>query len=119
MKTINRLLLLLVVAILCGSVAYADEKPIKYINAKDLRIINRGWTNTIRDYDRLPAFLKDSVRDVLWERSQCSAGIAVRFATNSTSSVGTFNDVTISPLYDQPSNVYPSFSNTGNEITLL
>lgn len=86
MKTINRLLLLLVVAMLCGSVARAaDEKPVKYINAKDLRIINRGWTNTIRDYDRLPAFLKDSVRSVLWERSQCSSGIAVRFATNSTS----------------------------------
>ncbi|MBR3765645.1 MAG: hypothetical protein IKL11_00580, partial [Muribaculaceae bacterium] len=85
MKTINRLLLLLVVAMLCGSVAKAaDEKPVKYINAKDLRIINRGWTNTIRDYDRLPAFLKDSVRSVLWERSQCSSGIAVRFATNST-----------------------------------
>lgn len=86
MKSISRIFLLIIVSIVCGSTIFASESvPFKYVDAKDLRIINRGWTNTIRDYDRLPAFLKDSVRDVLWERSQSSSGIAVRFATNSTS----------------------------------
>ena len=59
------------------------EAPWQYVNAQDLRIINKGWDNTLRDYTRIPAYLKDSVRPDLWERSQCSSGIGVRFATNS------------------------------------
>ena len=61
-----------------------DINTMKAVNALDLRVINKGWENTSRDYTRLPAWLEDSVRPTLWERSQCSAGIAVRFATNST-----------------------------------
>lgn len=61
------------------------EEPWKEINATDLRIINKAFDNTERTYSRLPAYLKDSIpegRD-LWDRQQCSAGIGVRFATNS------------------------------------
>lgn len=57
----------------------------QYIDASDLRIINKGWENTLRKYTRIPAYLQDSVRAELWERSQCSSGIAVRFATDSRS----------------------------------
>lgn len=60
------------------------EKPWRYVDAQDLRVINKGWSTTERDYSRIPAYLKDSVRADLWERQQCSAGIAVRFATNSS-----------------------------------
>lgn len=60
------------------------EKPWRYVDAQDLRVINKGWNTTERDYSRIPAYLKDSVRADLWERQQCSAGIAVRFATNSS-----------------------------------
>lgn len=59
------------------------EKPWQYVDARDLRIINKGWDNTLRTYTRIPAYLQDSVRPDLWERSQCSSGIAVRFATDS------------------------------------
>jgi len=60
------------------------EQPWRYVDAQELRIINKGWKNTLRPYTRIPATLKDSVRPDLWERSQCSSGIGVRFATNST-----------------------------------
>lgn len=63
--------------------ADAPEKPWRYVDARDLRVINKGWDNTLRPYTRIPAYLKDSVRPDLWERSQCSSGIAVRFATDS------------------------------------
>lgn len=70
----------------CSSTASAqDYKPaLKYVDAQELRIINKGWEDTGRKYGRIPTYLQDSVRDVLWERSQCSSGIAVRFATNSS-----------------------------------
>ena len=60
------------------------ESPKQYIKATDLRIINKGFDDTERTYSRLPIWLKDSVRDDLWNRQQCSTGIGVRFATNSS-----------------------------------
>ncbi len=75
-------------ALICSSTSLfaADEPeaPWQYVDAQDLRIINKGWDNTARHYTRIPAYLQDSVRSDLWDRQQCSAGIAVRFATNST-----------------------------------
>ena len=70
----------------CATAFAADqpEKPWKLVDAQDLRIINKGWDNTLRPYTRIPATLKDSVRPDLWERAQCSTGIGVRFATNSS-----------------------------------
>ncbi len=73
-----------------GSVAIAaDEAPVpkKYVDARDLRIINRAFNDSERYYSRLPRDLKDSIapgRD-LWERQQCSTGIGIRFATDSKS----------------------------------
>ena len=60
------------------------EQPWRYVDAQELRVINKGWDNTLRPYTRIPANLKDSVRPDLWERAQCSTGIGVRFATNSS-----------------------------------
>ena len=63
------------------------EKPWTYVDAQNLRIINHAFAGeTERTYARLPRYVKDSIpegRD-LWDRQQCSSGIAVRFATNST-----------------------------------
>ena len=63
--------------------AAAADLPWQYVDAQDLRIINKGWDNTLRDYTRIPAYLKDSVHPDLWERAQCSSGIGIRFATDS------------------------------------
>ena len=79
-------LILAVIAVLATFPAFAeDEKSYDYIDASTLRIINKGWDNTLRKYTRIPAYLEDSVRATLWERSQCSSGIGVRFATDSRS----------------------------------
>jgi hypothetical protein len=59
------------------------ETPWRYVDAQDLRIINKGWDNTARKYTRIPAYLVDSVRSTLWNRTECSTGIGVRFATDS------------------------------------
>lgn len=86
MKTLKSFLAATAAAV-CVSTAVAAspaEKPLKYIDAQELRVINKGWDNTLGKYTRIPAYLRDSVRKELWERSQCSAGIAVRFATNSS-----------------------------------
>lgn len=66
------------------SVAAQEAKPLKYVNALELRIINKGFDNSLTPYTRIPKYLMDSVRPELWERSQCSSGIGIRFATNST-----------------------------------
>lgn len=84
MKTIKKLFI--GIAALSTSTiasAQAESIPLQYVDAQELRIINKGWDNTLRKYTRIPAYLEDSVRSTLWERAQCSAGIAVRFATDS------------------------------------
>lgn len=70
-------------AALTASAADEKEEPWYYVDAQELRVINKGWDNTLRPYTRIPAFLQDSVRPDLWERARCSSGIGVRFATDS------------------------------------
>ena len=80
--------ILAVMAMLCAMVAWCDEAekvPMKTVNYKDLRIINKGFENSERTFSRLPVTLKDSARADLWERQQCSAGMGLRFATDSRS----------------------------------
>ena len=60
-----------------------DEQPLRYVNATEFRIINKGFFDTETTYSRLPIYLKDSVRADLWDRGLCSAGVAIRFATDS------------------------------------
>ena len=86
MKLSLRMSLLLAAMMMLGSNVTAQEKkqePLKYVNAQELRIINKGFTDTNADYTRLPSWIEDSIRPGLWNRAQCSAGIGIRFATNS------------------------------------
>lgn len=76
-----------IIALSAAVSAYAEEaeKPWQYVDAQNLRIINKAFDNTERTYSRLPITVKDSIaegRD-LWDRQQCSTGIGVRFATDS------------------------------------
>src|SRR5579859_1666134 len=45
----------------------------------------KGWTDTERFYDRFPARAKGSVPDSVWDLSRHSAGLCVRFRTDSPS----------------------------------
>ena len=63
----------------------AQDTPKKYVDATTLRIINKGFDDSERVFSRLPAYLQDSLRTTLWDRQQCSAGMGIRFATDSRS----------------------------------
>ena len=64
----------------CEAVA---QQPLKYVDALQFRMINKGFEDTETPYTRIPMCLKDSVRPDLWNRSQCSSGLGIRFATDS------------------------------------
>lgn len=73
---------LLLFSIVCGAFAAFSEEstPLKYVDALNFRMINKGFEDTETPFTRLPKFLKDSVRPDLWNRAQCSSGIGIRFA---------------------------------------
>ena len=91
--------LLVACIVLSVSMVRADEPALRYVDAREFRIINHGWTgedergkvkgerteepHTLTAYTRIPTYLKDSIRQELWDRGLNSAGIGIRFATNS------------------------------------
>ncbi|HPC96626.1 MAG TPA: SGNH/GDSL hydrolase family protein [Sedimentisphaerales bacterium] len=50
-----------------------------------LLLEGKGWENTESYYDRLPAKARDKVRAPVWDLSQHSAGMCLRFLTEATS----------------------------------
>lgn len=84
MKKFFLTVLAIFIAIL-AALAQENTVPKRYVDATSLRIINKGFNDSERVFSRLPAYLQDSVRDGLWDRQQCSAGMGIRFATDSRS----------------------------------
>ena len=86
MKRLLQIILAVIVVTQTATVATAEEKkaPLKYVDALDFRMINKGFDDTETPYTRLPKYLQDSVRADLWNRQQCSSGLGIRFSTNST-----------------------------------
>ena len=79
MKIINRLFLFVLLAI-AGIVSSTAQQ---LIDARTLRIINRGWDDCHLAFSRLPSSFQSSFNSSAWSCSMHSAGVAVRFATNS------------------------------------
>lgn len=77
--------------LLMATWAQAEEPAMRFVDAAELRIINKGWENTFETYTRLPLSMKDSIRPDLWARCLNSAGIAVRFRTNATRIAARYN----------------------------
>lgn len=72
--------------LLCVLSAQAQDNPgLKYVDALNFRMINSGFDAKVKEspYERLPKSLKDSIRSNLWNRSQCSSGLGIRFSTDS------------------------------------
>ncbi|MFA6239349.1 MAG: SGNH/GDSL hydrolase family protein [Candidatus Hydrogenedentales bacterium] len=64
--------------------ATADaEKKLNWFDARLLGIEGQGWTDVESPYDRLPSRAKGVVRDPVWSLSKDSAGLCVRFVTDS------------------------------------
>ena len=79
MKIINRLFLFVLLAI-AGIMSSTAQQ---LIDARTLRIINRGWDDCHLAFSRLPSSFQSSFNSSAWSCSMHSAGVAVRFATNS------------------------------------
>src|ERR1051325_8517204 len=54
-------------------------------DAAEIGVEGKGWTDTERFYDRFPARAKGKVPDSVWGLSRHSAGLCVRFKTDSPS----------------------------------
>lgn len=76
-----------IIVIVCNNLLLnaQNQDNLVYYNATDFEIIGKGFDNTETPYDRLPGYLKDTIRPVLWKLSKNSAGMAIRFRSNSTS----------------------------------
>ncbi len=83
MKRLIITLVAIVVATL--QVVAAKIDSMEFHSARDYRIVGKGFTDTESFYDRLPASVKEGCREELWTLSTNSAGMAVRFRTNSKS----------------------------------
>jgi lysophospholipase L1-like esterase len=60
-----------------------DKSPLLWYNARLLTIEGKGWTDTEDFYDRLPASAKGKVPKAVWGLGKDSAGLCVRFTTDS------------------------------------
>lgn len=89
MKRLTLALAAAIILALAPATGFAENvlAPSKYVNAQQLRIVNKGFNDTERLYSRLPIDIKDSIQAdrSLWDRQECSSGIGVRFATDSKS----------------------------------
>ncbi len=64
-------------------VADPDGKTVWH-DCKLLKVEGKGWTNTAAFYDRLPAIAERTAPVKVWNLSHNSAGLCVRFTTDST-----------------------------------
>jgi hypothetical protein len=78
--------LILTVIILLAIFAFCCEaqENIKWIDAKTLTIEGKGWNETDNYFDRLPSKAKTELSNLFPWASRCSAGMAIRFSTNSS-----------------------------------
>ena len=63
--------------------AAETDSNLVWYDARNLLIEGKGWDDTETFYERLPARVKDKVSKAVWNLKSHTAGIAVRFVTNS------------------------------------
>src|SRR5579871_285816 len=83
----RRALLQSVVVLSTGLLAAADAHAadLQWHDPEEWGVEGKGWTDTERYYDRLPARAKGKVPDDVWGLGRHSAGLCVRFRTDSPS----------------------------------
>lgn len=80
----SRKIILAAVAALVGVASWAQGKGVVYHDASAFPLFGKCVEETSARYERLPAELKGAVRDQLWGLSRNSAGLYIRFRSNST-----------------------------------
>mgnify|MGYP000917335922 CR=1 FL=1 len=78
----NKRYIFLCLAGLTASLLFAQ---FKYYNADQFPLFGKVTDQTETRYERLPAYLKDTIRPPVWHLGKDCAGLAIRFRTNSTS----------------------------------
>lgn len=80
----KKLMIWAVAALFCGTTGAraVSSDSLKYVNASDYLILGKAFDQTEALYERLPAYLKDSLRKDLWALGRNSSGIAIRFRTD-------------------------------------
>ncbi|MBM4040994.1 MAG: hypothetical protein FJ290_21045 [Planctomycetes bacterium] len=77
---------------LAGAALGAEKAPpakdpdggLKWHDIRDWGVEGKGWAETERPFDRLPARAKEKVRPPVWNLSRNSAGMCVRFETDAS-----------------------------------
>lgn len=66
--------------------SYCEEHEILYYKGDLFLLEGKAFSNNEKEnpYHRLPEKYKEKVRDIVWDLSKCSAGMSIRFLTNST-----------------------------------
>src|SRR5690554_4043123 len=75
-KNLPLLLLILFPLTLFGQITYHD--------VSQFPLLGKATTHTATHYERLPDSLEHITRKPVWELGKCSAGLAIRFCSNST-----------------------------------
>ena len=96
MKSLSRMLAVAAVfaATAVGAVAqdFTNADTLRFVDGMQFRMINYAFDKTLES--RLPVGIKDELRPTLWNRSQCTSGKALRFATNSRAIAVRYNLLT-------------------------
>ena len=62
----------------------AEKAQLTYYDADDFPLLGKAAERTETRYERLPAEYKQISRGPVWELGKCTAGLALRFRSNST-----------------------------------
>lgn len=76
-------LLLLVLAMMPMAAFGQKASELKYVDGRELMLINQGFDNTEIYYSRLPEDMKSATREEVWSLGLNSAGLALRFSSDS------------------------------------
>lgn len=79
----KRALFALICLMAAWSACAQKASELVYTDARQLMIINKAFDNAGHDYARLPVDMKDETRKAVWDLGLNSAGIAVRFSSDS------------------------------------
>lgn len=79
-----RKILLVLVAVLAGLSSFAHGKGIVYHDASAFPLFGKCVEETSARYERFPEEFKGVIRDPLWSLGRNSAGLYIRFRSNST-----------------------------------
>ena len=72
-----------VFAMRCAAQVPEDSPDHVWIDGMELTVEGMGWPDETAGWSRLPDHARDTVRDPVWNLSRHSAGIAIRFVTDS------------------------------------